>query len=109
MLAGAIGIGAYPVVRRLTRRLERLQARVDALGEGDLSARVDVEGTDEVAVLARSFNRAAERVEALVNAQRSTLASASHELRSPLARIRVALELLQGDERPELRETSAVL
>ena len=58
-----------------------------AWAAGDLCARVPVEGRDEVAELARSFNRAADRIEALVGAQRTLLASASHELRSPLARI----------------------
>ncbi len=104
LLGAAIAIGAYPVVRRITSRLERLQIRVDELGEGDLSARVKVEGSDEVAKLARSFNRAADRIERLVKAQQNALASASHELRSPLARMRVAIELLGGDERPELRQ-----
>ena len=105
-LAVAVFIGAYPVARRLTRRLERLRAGVEGLGAGDLHARVPVEGRDEVAVLATTFNRAADRIEALVGAQRTLLASASHELRSPLARIRVALELM-GAERPDLRERVA--
>ena len=99
-----IAVGAYPLARRITHRLERLQARVDALGAGDLGARVDVEGWDEVAALAKSFNRAAARIESLVSAQRTMLASASHELRTPLARIRVAIELLAAAPRPELRE-----
>jgi signal transduction histidine kinase len=103
LLAVAIAIGAYPLVRRITRRLERLQTRVEALGAGDLTARVEVEGHDEVAHLARSFNRAADRIERLVNAQRTMLAGASHELRSPLARMRMAIELLAGADRPELR------
>ena len=96
-LAAAIALGAYPITRRITRRLEKLRAQVEALGSGDLAARVEVRGHDEIADLARSFNRAAERIEKLVAAQRSALASASHELRSPLARIRVAIELLGGD------------
>jgi two-component system, OmpR family, sensor histidine kinase RstB len=102
-LALAVAIGAYPLARRLTRRLERLRVGVEGLGAGDLGARVRVEGRDEVAALATSFNRAADRIEALVGAQRTLLASASHELRSPLARIRVALELM-GAERPDLRD-----
>ena len=99
-----IAIGAYPLARAITRRLERLRARVDALGAGDLSARVEVEGWDEVAALANSFNHAAARIESLVSVQRTLLASASHELRSPLARMRVAIELLATAPRPELRE-----
>lgn len=92
-LALAVAIGAFPVVRRVTRRLERLQDSVEALGAGDLKARVKVEGRDEIARLAERFNRSAERIEQLVGAHRSLLANASHELRSPLARIRMALEL----------------
>ena len=106
LLAVAVAIGAYPVARRLTRRLERLRAGVENLGAGDLKARVRVEGRDEVADLATSFNRAADRIESVVGAQRTLLASASHELRSPLARIRVALELM-GAERPDLRDRVA--
>ena len=98
--------GPIPVARRLTRRLERLRAGVETLGAGDLGARVQVEGRDEVADLATSFNRAAARIEAVVGAQRTLLASASHELRSPLARIRVALELM-GEGRPDLRDRVA--
>jgi signal transduction histidine kinase len=102
MLAMAVAVGAYPLARRLTRRIERLRAGVEELGSGDLRARVPVEGKDEVAALARSFNLAVDRIEALLGAQRALLASASHELRTPLTRIRVALELL-GAGQPEQR------
>ena len=102
--AVVVAVGAWPLARRITRRLERLQTRVDALGAGDLGARVEVEGSDEIAALAESFNRAAERIESLVAVQRTMLASASHELRSPLARMRMAIELFADAPRPELRE-----
>src|SRR5262245_17141589 len=84
IIALAVAICAYPVVRGLTRRLERLQAGVETLGAGDLTARVKVTGRDEVARLAESFNRAAARIEELVGAHRLLLANASHELRTPL-------------------------
>jgi signal transduction histidine kinase len=103
LIALAIAVGAYPVVRGATRRLERLKQGVDALGSGDLAARVKVEGKDEVAALASSFNSSAERIERLVGAQKTLLANASHELRSPLARIRMAVEMLRADAKPELR------
>ena len=77
---------------------------VDALGEGQLSTRVPVEGNDEVAHLATSFNQSAARIEALVEAQKSLLANASHELRSPLTRIRMAIELMQEQAPPAIRE-----
>jgi len=89
-----IALAAWPLVRRLTRRLERLQQSVEALGAGDLSARVRVEGRDEIASLASSFNRAAARIEELVASHRMLLANTSHELRTPLARIRMGIELL---------------
>jgi len=107
LLGLAIAIGTYPVARRITRRLERLERQVDEFGAGALDARVEVRGNDEVADLARSFNRAAERIQRLVSAQRTSLASASHELRSPLARMRVAIELLAAKERPEIRDQVA--
>ena len=103
LLALAVAVGAYPVVRRATRRLERLKTSVEALGAGDLATRVPVEGRDEVATLAASFNRSAGRIEGLVNAHKSLLANASHELRSPLARIRVATEMLGTGAKPALR------
>jgi signal transduction histidine kinase len=106
LLTIALGVAAaaYPVVRRLTRRLERLQASVEAWGEGDLAARVAVEGDDEIAQLALSFNDSAARVEALMRAQKTLLANASHELRSPLARIRMAVELLQESAPTAIRD-----
>jgi len=101
LLALAVGVGAYPVARRLTSRLERLQAGVESLGAGELSARVTVEGRDEVARLAESFNRAAGRIEQLVGAHKTLLANASHELRTPLARIRMAVELMKENADPK--------
>lgn len=92
----AVGLVAYPLVRRLTRRLERLQKGVERIGSGDLSVRVDVEGKDEIASLAHSFNVAAERIEKLVGAHRLLLANASHELRTPLARIRLGIEMMKS-------------
>ncbi|BAT60996.1 sensor protein RstB [Variibacter gotjawalensis] len=98
VIALVVGLCAYPVVRGLTRRLERLQVGVETLGAGDLSARVDIKGRDEIARLATSFNRAATRIEELVGAHRLLLANASHELRTPLSRIRLGIELMQKSD-----------
>lgn len=92
----AFALGAYPIARRLTRRLAELQSGVEQLGVGDLAARVPVRGNDEVAGLARSFNSAAERIAALMQSQRMLLANCSHELRTPLARIRLAIERMSS-------------
>lgn len=91
----AVGVGLFPIVRRLTQRLEILQRGVQRWGEGDLTVRVPEDGEDEVADLSRRFNAAAARIEALVRSHKSLLANASHELRSPLTRIRMGLELME--------------
>jgi len=110
-IALAVAVAAYPFVRGLTRRLERLQAGVEKLGAGNLAARVDVEGKDEVARLAESFNRSAERIEDLMKSHRMLLANASHELRTPLSRIRLGIDLLQHDPsyKPEIERNIAEL
>lgn len=100
-IALVVAVCAYPAVRGLTRRLERLQAGVETLGAGNLAARVKVEGRDEVARLAESFNRAAGRIENLVSAHRMLLANASHELRTPLSRIRMGIELYEQKQDPK--------
>jgi signal transduction histidine kinase len=92
----AVAAGAWPVVRGLTRRLEALKQGVEAFGAGALHQRVAEAGRDEVAALGASFNRAAARIEALLHSHQTLLANASHELRSPLARLKMALAMLDG-------------
>jgi signal transduction histidine kinase len=103
LLFVAVALGAWPVVNRLTRRLQGLRQGVEQFGAGELSHRVEVTGSDEVAALASSFNQAASRIEALVRSHQSLLANASHELRSPLARMRMAVSMLE-DAAPEQRD-----
>jgi signal transduction histidine kinase len=103
LVAAAVGMAAYPAVARLTQRLERLRASVDAWGEGRLDIRAEVQGRDEVAAVAASFNAAAERIEALLSAHRDLLAHASHELRSPLARLSMAAEIYAAQPTPDLK------
>ncbi|RMX04169.1 HAMP domain-containing protein [Corticibacter populi] len=96
-LLGLVGlsviIGVFPIIRHLMKRLETLRLGVQRFGEGDLSVRIPDNGHDEVAELAMQFNAAAARIETLVRSHKTLLANASHELRSPLARIRMGLEL----------------
>ena len=93
----AVIVGVFPIIRRLLKRLENLQRGVKRFGEGDLSVRVPEHGHDEVADLAHQFNAAAERIETLMTSHKSLLANASHELRSPLTRIRMGLEFMGDD------------
>src|SRR6266446_7173277 len=102
LVALAVAVSAYPVVRGLGRRLERLKVGVERFG-GNLGARVKVEGRDEVAALAESFNRSAQRIEELVAAHRLLLANCSHELRTPLARIAMSAALLGEKADPKIR------
>ncbi|MBO6719386.1 MAG: HAMP domain-containing histidine kinase [Rhizobiaceae bacterium] len=95
LIAAIIGLASYPVVRHLTRRLETLRRGVETWGESDRLARVNLGGNDEVAAVAASFNEAADRIEALIASHRALLANASHELRSPLARLRMAIDLFE--------------
>jgi signal transduction histidine kinase len=97
-VAAVIGFGAYPVMSLITRRLETLRSSVEGWGAGDHSRRAPVEGDDEIAAVAASFNAAADRAEALLSAHKSLLAHASHELRSPLARLALAVEMLPGGD-----------
>src|SRR3982075_2694769 len=110
-IALVVALGAGPVVRRLTGRLERLQHGVASLGAGGLRARGKGEGRGGVARLAQSFNQAAARIESLVDAHKMLLANASHELRTPLTRIRLGLELAGGssERKAELEKDIAEL
>jgi two-component system, OmpR family, sensor kinase len=119
-LALAVAVGTYPIVRRLTKRLEAVQSGVERWGQGDLSTRLAEEGQDEVAFLAQRFNHSAEQIQtlltdqktllasqtALLASQKSLLANASHELRSPLARIRMGLELDQANAATPVQQKS---
>lgn len=100
----AVALAVYPIVRRITQWLESLQRGVQRWGEGDLSVRVTEEGQDEVADLSKRFNASAERIEQLVRSHKSLLANASHELRSPLTRIRMGLELMGERPSPAARD-----
>lgn len=101
----AAAIFCWFIARYLTRPLDRLGDAAAAIAEGRLETRVDPSLTsrrDEIAALARNFDRMAERIEALVNGQRRLLGDVSHELRSPLARLMVALTLVRQGPAEEI-------
>jgi signal transduction histidine kinase len=112
LVAVAVALGSYPIIRHLTTRLERLERAVTQWGQGELSVRMPVEGKDEVASLTRRFNQAAEKMEGLVLSHKNLLANASHELRTPITRLRMALELqstrpvdaMRGEMKRDLEE-----
>jgi two-component system sensor histidine kinase CpxA len=96
VLALVVGVLSFALARYLARPVGVLRETTRRFGVGDLGARVGgraVRRRDEIGALARDFDAMAERIEALVGSQRRLLRDVSHELRSPLARLRVALEL----------------
>lgn len=100
------GLVCYILARYLTSPIVQLRAATQKLASGDLTARAGMPGSrrhDEMAELMRDFDRMAERLENLVNAQSRLLTDISHELRSPLARLNVALELARQRSGPDAR------
>jgi signal transduction histidine kinase len=95
-----VALFMVPATRGVTRPLEQLTESIRRFGAGDFSHRVPVRGHDEIAKLAAAMNEMAERLSTLLHTQRELLANVSHELRSPLARIEVALELARGQPNP---------
>ncbi len=122
-----VAVAAAPLARRISRPVERLTEAARRLGRGELGYRVPEVGADgrrggwwrrhreagrdELRELTRAFNDMGERVERLVAGQKELLANVSHDLRSPLARIRVALALLprEGESDVRLRDVEADL
>ncbi len=95
------GVLCYGLARHITSPVTRLRSAVAKLAAGDLSARVEgnrAMGGDELTALGSDFNRMAERIESLLAAHRQLLRDLSHEIRSPLARIRVAIGLAQQSQ-----------
>jgi two-component system sensor histidine kinase CpxA len=77
----------------IVRPLQRVAAAVSRFGRGDLSTRVTIDRRDEIGQLAHAFDDMADRIQTLVSAEKRLLQDISHELRSPLARLNIAIEL----------------
>ena len=99
----------YLLASYLTAPIRRLRVATQKLASGDLHARVPrgaIQRRDELGDLGRDFDIMAERIESLVTSQQRLARDVSHELRSPLARLNVALEIAKQRSNPE---TAAVL
>lgn len=100
-----ITIAAYFIIHPLERKLKKMELAVRNIRGGDLSARAQVQGSDEVSQLAHAFNGMAEHIQRLIDSQREMTRAVSHELRTPVARLRFGMEMLadtdDSDERHE--------
>lgn len=90
----------YVLARTLATPIRRLRHTVVQFGQGDLTSRICSQRTDEIGDLSRSFDQMADRLETLLTAERRLLQDVSHELRSPLARLRFALHLARTSPSP---------
>ncbi len=97
-IIGLVALLCYAFAYHLTSPVRRLRTALDRFGHGDLSARAIINRKDELGQLAASFNQMADRIQTLLAAERRLLLDISHELRSPLARLGVAVELARSGE-----------
>jgi signal transduction histidine kinase len=93
LMAGVV-FSAYAFQRQLLRPLRSLGTGVARLSEGELDVVVPMQSRDEFGVLTNAFNQMVRRIRAIVQARDQLLLDVSHELRSPLTRMKVAVELL---------------
>ena len=87
----------YLALRLELQPVNRLSGGVEALAQGQLEHRVRSDRHDELGQLARGFNRMAERISTKLSARKQLLLDVSHELRSPITRMKVALVMMSGD------------
>lgn len=96
-LLGGLALLTYPVARGMAHRLERLTEGAQRIATGDLATRIDARGSDEIGRLGLAMNEMAAKLERLMRGQKELVAAVSHELRSPLARVKVSMEMAQDD------------
>ena len=98
-----ISLGVYGLIVPIQRKLRQVNQALDVIRMGDMTMRVPVEGRDEMASLASSYNGMSDHIERLIESQRELMRAVSHELRTPVARIRFALEMLADEDEYECR------
>lgn len=108
VVLGFVTVLSLRLARAVTEPVRQLERAASRLGEGDLRARAPVpDGPSELRVLTQEFNDTAAKVERLMDAQRAFVADASHQLRTPLAALRLRLEVLEGEVPDGAREDVA--
>lgn len=99
-----LSLGVYGLIVPMQRKLKQVNSALNVMQKGDMSVRVPVEGYDELAHLAASYNSMSDHIQRLIEAQRELMRAVSHELRTPVARIRFGMEMLVDEEDYEYRQ-----
>jgi signal transduction histidine kinase len=101
LVIGATGLLCWLAAVGVISPVRRIASSIARFGQGDLAARVKTKREDEIGQLGRSFNEMAERLERLIVSERRLLSDISHELRSPLTRLKFAVKLARTSSDPE--------
>ena len=101
LVIGATGVLCWLASVAVVSPIRRIASSIALFGQGNLSVRVHNRRQDEIGQLSSSFNQMAERLQRLIVSERSLLADISHELRSPLARLKFAVKLARTSANPE--------
>jgi two-component system osmolarity sensor histidine kinase EnvZ len=97
-------IGAYLIVSRINRPLERLALAATRIGKGETPEPLEINGPYEIRTVSRAFNQMSRDLQRLETDRTLMLAGVSHDLRTPLARLRLAIELLDETRDPVLKQ-----
>jgi signal transduction histidine kinase len=100
LVIGATGILCWIAAAGVISPIRKVATSIALFGHGNLSVRVETDRDDEIGQLGRSFNEMAERLERLIVSERRLLSDISHELRSPLARLKFAMKLARTSPNP---------
>lgn len=98
-----LSLGVYGLLLPMQRKLREVNYALNKMKQGNMSVRLPVEGKDEMATLASSYNKMSDHIERLIESQRELMRAVSHELRTPVARIRFAMEMLADEDDYEYR------
>ncbi|OTG74072.1 two-component sensor histidine kinase [Acinetobacter sp. ANC 4169] len=93
-----LSLGVYGLLVPMQRRLREVNYALHRMKSGDMTLRLPVDGTDEMASLATNYNSMSDHIQRLIEAQRELMRAVSHELRTPVARIRFGMEMLAEEE-----------
>ncbi|MCO8069597.1 sensor histidine kinase BfmS [Acinetobacter lwoffii] len=93
-----LSLGGYGLLVPMQRKLREVSYALNKMKTGNMSLRLPVEGSDEMATLASSFNNMSDHIQRLIEAQRELMRAVSHELRTPVARIRFGVEMMADED-----------